>query len=300
MWFKGKRTDVSDTLEEGAPEAQGKRKFLNSRSIIMFIILMVLTGFAVARYLPDSSRYYKSLESRAVPKYSAAVQNSVAIPPLPADKAQQTGQTAKADNTALNVQTNRAVYIPARDILSGNNAALLQDQEEKNKLLEAEVKEKKLLSELKKVSGEIEIIPYQVTAQKKEISAKIEEKKNLQPVMMSDKEAAPPTLVSIRNMGGNTVASFILATGEHIDARVGETAGDFTVRQIDHNQALLEDKKGKKLRAVMKLPERYPVSASMFAAKPPAGSVAQPAVQQTMPYAPGQPVQVPISPVGVK
>ncbi len=300
MWPRGKRSDVSDPLKEGMPEAQGKRKFLNSRLIIMFIILMVLTGFAVARYLPDSSGYYKSLKSGAVLKSSVTAQNRIPASPSLAI-VQQTEQTEKADNTAPNIQANKATYIPAHDILSGNNTALLQDQEEKNKLLEAEVKEKKLLSELKKVSGEIEIIPYQVTAQKKEISSKIEEKKNLQPVIMSDKEAVPPTLVSIRKMGGNTVASFILATGEHIDAGVGETAGDFTVKQIDHNQALLEDKNGKKVRTAMKLPDRYPVSASMFAAKLPAAvSVAQPAVHQIAPYAPGQPVQVPIYSVGPK
>ncbi len=316
MWLKGEKADSFSAHEEEQPGKQVKHKLLNLRSIIIFIILMVLTGFGVARFLPDSSGFYKSLKNGSIPKSSTIGKNSVSQCPLPFARVQQTDQIAKAgpSNTQLDsnmpnsplsngapqiVQPKRVVYLPARDILSGNNSAVLQEQEEKNKVLEAEVKEKKLLSELKKVSGEIEIIPYQVTAQKKEISSKIAEKRNLQTVIMSDKDAVPPTLMSIHTVDGNTIASFISATGEHVDAMEGETAGEFTVKQIDHDRVLLEGKNGKKVRVAMKLPDRYPVSASMFASKTQGiTSVVQPPAGQPMTYVPSQPVQVPISPIG--
>ncbi|MBZ0156946.1 MAG: type IV pilus biogenesis protein PilP [Alphaproteobacteria bacterium] len=314
--------------EQGDTETPVRKK-PGSLTLVMFVTLVLLTGLLVYKRLPSASQLYKkdipgSVASSTTSPLAAASQATGAAAPssspattvaggtgssspagsaAPASSQQQkpvvpaqTVQVASASPSAQG-QAGKSLYIPARDILSGSSTAELQRQEEVNRLLEAQLKERKLKNDIKKIEGDIEILPFQVTDKKKELTEKIEKKANFQPVLLTERESRPPTLYSVQMVEGVMTGSFTLMTGERVGARVGESVGEFTVKELTHASASLEGRNGRRHLVSMSLPDRYPVSSPLFAAKSSgtgpsaqAPSVAGPSVRQ--------PISVPISPVG--
>ncbi|MFO0753572.1 MAG: hypothetical protein U0411_09650 [Thermodesulfovibrionales bacterium] len=278
--------EKKEAQSEGQEDAPPRRQ-RSSFALAMFVALVLLTGVVVYKRLPSASPLYKK-------DFSGKKQDAVSPASPLAAAPQATGSAVPSSP----VRPKRSIYLPARDILSGSGTAELQKQEELNRLLEARVKELKLKNDIKKIEGDIEILPFQVTEKKKDLSEKIEKKANLQPVLLTEKESRPPTLYSVQMIEGIMTGSFTLFTGEQVKARAGDWAGEFVVRELTHTSASLEGRGGRKYLVSLSFPERYPVSSPLFGTKSSGTGPSAQAVPAVAAPASRQPVPVSISPVG--
>jgi len=180
-------------------------------------------------------------------------------------QAAQQSQQAKSESTKLATEQNQQtqltgnkIYIPAKDILL-NTTQAKQELDNQIAILKAQVELKKLENELVKVQEDKKIIPISTKAQLSKFTQEIAKEK-VEPVNVP---VIPPDLLSVYQINGKKIGVFSLG-GIQIRASEGESVGEFTVQNIQNNQAVLKDSKNRIYTIAMKLPDKYSVGQPMF------------------------------------
>jgi hypothetical protein len=296
----------SDQAAQPAPDAakSAAKKPSYLKLLSYAVILAVVVGVGWYRYLYEPPTSYvppKNMipKHMPIPAPLAPMAATAAQPPLTAAQMAPTAQLAPrfpAPNipAAVNrplpspvpvpVVQSRVLYVPARDIL-GDASAKTQQYETEAQESAAQSKALKSKLEVKKQQVEEEMIPFMKEAQKREYQLKAEQPGNGAmrggPSTASrTNQHAPvnnasvvadiqpmPTLTSVQKIGDVYEASLAFPTGEQVRARTGQTAGAFKVQNIEHNNVVISDKEGKSYSLYMRMPDKYPVSPSMFAQK---------------------------------
>lgn len=181
------------------------------------------------------------------------------------DQTAQQSQQAKSEATKLAIEQNQQIqptgnkiYIPAKDILL-NTTQAKQELENQIAILKAQVELKKLENELIKIQEDKKIIPISTKAQLSKFTQEIADKK-VEPVNVP---VIPPDLLSVYQINGKKIGVFSLG-GIQIRASESESVGEFTVQNIQNNQAVLKDSKNRVYTIAMKLPDKYFTGQPMF------------------------------------
>lgn len=254
-----------EELQEEKRSRSGQiKKSSPLRFALLFIVLAVVVAYTTKDYLSTVARQ----SAGSVQKSNALIRRI--DPAFPASAAQNTVVPPSSEVRANSTfQREREIYIPARDILTGN-AARLQEQEEANKLNEAVLKGRKIENDIKKAVAENREIDFNANLKTKDLGKKLGEKINIKPVTETEEKKIPPALISVQGVGGQKVALLALPSGESFRVKEGDRVNEFTVRTIEQNRVVLNTKDQREVVVTVRLPERYPVSPSMFGPRNPA------------------------------
>lgn len=333
--FKFKKTE---TVEQNLPiitDVEKKKSNVNKKRFLLYIPVVAL-GFIVGYvYMSDSAKTF----DKPVKQNTTQVANISNNPfednnksNIPANTGQQTEQLNQVNNipkeqnqqintvtVEQNTNKNQSVginttsqsapqqnqqvatntfsnklYIPAKDILS-NSSYMKQELENQIAYLKAQVELKKLETELKKAEEDQKLIPLMTKAQQNKIASEILEKR-VEPVKVP---IIVPDLVGVYNTNGQKIGVFSLQ-GYQIRATEGGRVGEFEIKSISNNQAVLNGPDGKQYVTYIKMPDKYPVSGSMFKKSSDTPKVIAPvSTPEMVSPVPSQPamVQIPQQPI---